>query len=334
MTVDTATNRPALDRKSPKPRSKEKALMQHYMAECSCTWDLIIDGTKAVVYCSPSSYAVTGYPPDMFTQNIGHLEKIIHPEDRDHSPATCTCMDKAKLYPTCEYRIITPTSEEKWIRAFMRKIQLDGIPMDSILVSNFDISSFRHEALQLAEENHSLNQENRELTHKIDDLLDDLNTSEERLKRRNQAIQQTNGELMEANKALKILARNLEIIKRETEKRLLKTIQAHIYPLIDELRRTNSISVIKMASEELQFKIGELCQTFSKGHKLDFVHHLSAAESKVAVLIKKGDSSKEIADKLEISEATVKTHRRNIRRKLNLQNARVNLANYLRHKWT
>ncbi len=308
--------------------------MQYYTAECSCTWDLIIDETKTVVYCSPSSYAVTGYPPDMFTQNVGHLEKIIHPEDRDHSPVKCTRVDDVNPHSTYEYRIITPTGEEKWIAAFMRTIQLDCTPMAGILISNLDISPFRQEAVQLARENRSLSQVNRELNHQIADLLDFLNTSEQRYKMRNQTALQTNRELMEDNKALKVLAKNLDIIKQETEERLLKTIQSHIYPLVDDLRHSNTKSVMKMASEGLHLKIDELCQTLSKAPPLEFDRYLTAAESKVAVLIKERQRSKEIAKKLKISEATVKTHRKNIRRKLNIQNARVNLANYLRHHWS
>lgn len=308
--------------------------MQHNTAECSCTWDLIIDGAKTVVYCSPSSYAVTGYPPDMFTRKIGHLEKIIHPEDRDHSPVKCTYVDDVKSNPSCEYRIITPTGEEKWILAFMRSIQLNGAPMAGILISNFDISPFRQEALQLAQENRSLTQKNRELTRQISDLLDVLKNSEKRLKMRNRFVQQTGRELMAANKVIKVLARKLEISKQETEKRLLKTIRAYIYPLIDDLRRANTISVAKTASEELHFKIGEICRTLSNGLPLEFDRYLTTAESKVAVLIKEGQSSKEIADRLKISENTVKTHRKNIRSKLKIQNAGVNLAKYLQLKWS
>ncbi len=46
-----------------------------------------------------------------------------------------------------------------------------------------------------------------------------------------------------------------------------------------------------------------------------------------------GLSSREVAKQLNLSEETVKTHRRNIRKKLNLHNTNVSLAAYLRSKW-
>jgi DNA-binding CsgD family transcriptional regulator len=55
-------------------------------------------------------------------------------------------------------------------------------------------------------------------------------------------------------------------------------------------------------------------------------------ELRVAVMIKKGFSSEEIARLLHISPHTVKTHRKSIRRKLNLKNANINLASYLKLK--
>jgi len=59
---------------------------------------------------------------------------------------------------------------------------------------------------------------------------------------------------------------------------------------------------------------------------------LSASEMKVAALIKNGLSTRQVAQQLNISEETVKTHRRNIRKKLNIQNSNISFATYLRSK--
>jgi DNA-binding CsgD family transcriptional regulator len=66
---------------------------------------------------------------------------------------------------------------------------------------------------------------------------------------------------------------------------------------------------------------------------LNIITTLSTAEMRVAAMIKNGLTSKEIATKLSISVDTVKTHRKNIRKKLNIQNASIDLANYLRLNW-
>jgi len=55
-------------------------------------------------------------------------------------------------------------------------------------------------------------------------------------------------------------------------------------------------------------------------------------ELRIAAMVKNGLTSQEIARQLNISLHTVKTHRKNIRKKLKIQNSTVNLSSYLRAK--
>jgi DNA-binding NarL/FixJ family response regulator len=59
-----------------------------------------------------------------------------------------------------------------------------------------------------------------------------------------------------------------------------------------------------------------------------FLHLLSNREKQIAKLVAQGCSTAKIANALFISELTVSTHRKNILRKLNLENS-VQLGNYL-----
>jgi DNA-binding CsgD family transcriptional regulator len=63
---------------------------------------------------------------------------------------------------------------------------------------------------------------------------------------------------------------------------------------------------------------------------MNLMASLTPAEVRVATMIKNDLESQKIADKLFVSLHTVKTHRRNIRKKLNIKNAQINLANYLK----
>ena len=56
---------------------------------------------------------------------------------------------------------------------------------------------------------------------------------------------------------------------------------------------------------------------------------LSFTELKIASLVKNGITTEEIARQLHIAETTVRTHRKNIRKKLNINNAQYSLRNFL-----
>ena len=59
---------------------------------------------------------------------------------------------------------------------------------------------------------------------------------------------------------------------------------------------------------------------------------LSQTEEKICTLIMDGLSTKEISELLYITEDTVQTHRKNIRKKLNISNKKVSLFRYLKDK--
>lgn len=56
---------------------------------------------------------------------------------------------------------------------------------------------------------------------------------------------------------------------------------------------------------------------------------LTNTELDIARYVKKGLSIKKIADKMSVSERTVKNHRHSIRKKLNISNTRISLTKYL-----
>jgi DNA-binding NarL/FixJ family response regulator len=59
---------------------------------------------------------------------------------------------------------------------------------------------------------------------------------------------------------------------------------------------------------------------------------LSPREVEICDLIRNGLSNKQIAELMRISLLTVERHRHNIRKKLGIDNGKVNLASYLRYE--
>ncbi len=58
-------------------------------------------------------------------------------------------------------------------------------------------------------------------------------------------------------------------------------------------------------------------------------YNLTPSEIEICRLVKAGNLSKKIAEILNISYATVTTHKKNIRRKLKISNSSTNLKTYL-----
>jgi DNA-binding CsgD family transcriptional regulator len=61
----------------------------------------------------------------------------------------------------------------------------------------------------------------------------------------------------------------------------------------------------------------------------DAIRQLTNTEMKIAAMIKNGMITRRIAGLMCISEETVKAHRKNIRRKLNIRNTKHRLSSYL-----
>ena len=138
---------------------------------------------------------------------------------------------------------------------------------------------------------------------------------------------------METNKALKVLAKNLDSLKKNTEKRLINDIYNDIYPMVLKLKYADTKTTVTRLINNLLYKIDELCQALNNKNGTNLRKSLTATEINVAALIKEDLRSSQIAKELKMSVATVKTHRRNIRRKFKIKNSRINLANYLKLKW-
>ena len=78
----------------------------------------------------------------------------------------------------------------------------------------------------------------------------------------------------------------------------------------------------------LESNIRKVFEPFARNLLSDHAH-LTPTEIQVAHLIKEGKSSKEVAQLLNISIRTVGCYRESIRKKLKVNNKKVNLRSYL-----
>ena len=155
-----------------------------------------------------------------------------------------------------------------------------------------------------------------------------LKLTEEALKKSQEELVEQKQSLEEANIALKVLLRQREADKQELEKKVLTNVKDLVLPYVEKLKNSRlkpkDKTLVGIVETHLNDVISPLLQHFANAKIL-----LTPQEMQVASLVKDGKTSKEIADILNVSEATVNFHRKNLRVKLGLTHKRANLRSYL-----
>ena len=155
-----------------------------------------------------------------------------------------------------------------------------------------------------------------------------LKLTEEALRRNRKALNDQAQSLEESNIALKVLLNHRDQDRQALERKVLSNVKGLVLPYIEKLKgarlKPRERTLVEIVDAHLLDIISPLLQNIAN---VDIV--LTPQEMHIAALIKDGQSSKEIAQVLNISEATVNFHRKNLRIKFGLQNRRVNLRSYL-----
>ncbi len=139
-------------------------------------------------------------------------------------------------------------------------------------------------------------------------------------------LEEKSQELEESNIALKNILSRFEEEKKTTKENIATNIEKTIKPIIVELKKNKHVPIETI--NQLEVGVDNLSSGFYQ--KLaQFKVKLSPTEVKVCQKISAGYQGKEIADLLKISFSTVETHKKNIRKKLNLTGKSVNLKVFL-----
>jgi DNA-binding CsgD family transcriptional regulator len=155
-----------------------------------------------------------------------------------------------------------------------------------------------------------------------------LKLAEEKVRRNEAVLKSQKEELEEANIALKVLLRQRENDKGELEQKVLFNIKELVLPYLEKLTRAplrqREKTLVEIIDTHVRDIVSPLLQQLNNANIL-----LTPQEMQVATLVKDGRISKEIAEILNISEATVSFHRKNLRKKFGLNHTRTNLRSYL-----
>jgi PAS domain S-box-containing protein len=200
----------------------------------------------------------------------------------------------------------------------------------AVMVVIRDITLRKRFEEALGKSHNDLERRVRERTNVLMEVTKKLEEKQRELLRHKLDLERANKELVQTNTALSVLARNIDRKKDELEKKIAQAISAQIIPIIDEIKRDKLPEKSLMKLDVLSAYLSDLTPEAARGH--DVIISLSAMELRIAMMIKNGFSSEEIARLLHLSPHTIKTHRRSIRKKLNIRNANINLESYLKLK--
>ena len=135
-------------------------------------------------------------------------------------------------------------------------------------------------------------------------------------------------ELKAMNTTLKYMLKKRENDKAKLEKDILYNLKKLIFPNIQKIQSTNDKNKIKNYCNLMETYLLNMTSSFS--HDLSSKYFgLTPTEIEIAILIRDGKKTKEIAQFKNISYKTVETHRVNIRKKLGLTDKKANLRTYL-----
>jgi PAS domain S-box-containing protein len=145
---------------------------------------------------------------------------------------------------------------------------------------------------------------------------------------RTQQLETKTRHLEEVNTALKVLLNKRQEDKKELEENVLTNVKGLILPYIEKINKTSLSEQQKTFIDIIETNIEEIVSPFYKKLILRYCN-LTPTELNITNLIKDGNTTKQIAKILNISSKTVDTHRKNIRRKIGIENKKINLRSHL-----
>ncbi len=164
----------------------------------------------------------------------------------------------------------------------------------------------------------------------LSDTLKKLEDKEKDLAQHKSDLEKLKKEIIETNRAFSVLARNIDKNKEVFEKKIYDTTTVKILPIIKDLKNNKSCQRIMADLDVLETNLHSLFS--GSNHHHEIINILTDQEMRVAVMIRNGLTSQQMANFLCISLLTVKTHRKNIRKKLKINNTNINLISYLKSK--
>ncbi len=245
-------------------------------------------------FVSPSIKDILGVEPGDFSS--GTFFKQIHPEDLHRvEEANERGFETNRFDVTCRYY----NSKEKkwiWIHAISTGVRNDENIVTHVNGILIDVTE-RQEAL-------------------------------ERIKAHEQKLMKKTEDLKEMNVALNVLIKKRTQDELAIQDRTLLNIKKLVLPYISRIKRTNLDDGQLKLLDIVKSNLMDITSAFS--NQVTSKHNgLTPTELRIGDLVRQGKRNKQIAEILGVTRRTIETHRQNIRKKLGINNKKINLQTHL-----
>jgi PAS domain S-box-containing protein len=225
------------------------------------------------------------------------------------------------------YRVYIPQQQRKRVTKIFNKIYRTGIP-----ATVYDYQVIKKDGNKIFRETSAtLMQDSSDKAIGFRCVARDVTNRkliEEALKKKDAELEIKSRSLAEINIALKVLLKQMEEEKLELERTVLSNIREIVMPYIEKLKTSrltdNQIIFVETINNNLINITSPFLRSLTLRH-----FNLTTKEVQVAVLVKEGRTTKEITNVLNISAGAVDFHRNSIRKKLGLNNKKINLRSHL-----
>ena len=148
------------------------------------------------------------------------------------------------------------------------------------------------------------------------------------LKQREAELESKTAKLEDLNTALRFLLKKLDREKTEVEEKMMADLRDLVHPYLNKLINKSQDREILALATILDNHLKSIVSPFCR-HLTSPTINLTPAELNVANMVKAGNSTRQIAEALNVSYKTVETHRVNIRKKMGLTRKGSNLRTCL-----
>ncbi len=145
-------------------------------------------------------------------------------------------------------------------------------------------------------------------------------------------LEKEKAQLEEMNITLRQVLKNIDSELDKHKADIARRVETTLLPAVQRLRSEAGTSLSQDHLHILEDQLLALYAEAPGGHADPLLLKLSPTEMKVCRHIQVGHSTKAIAKALHLSEGTVQSHRKSIRKKLKIQNKNVNLYTYLQDR--